>query len=142
MTKEEAQKTYLMLQEIEERAKIMQQQMLILNQQIMEIAATLQSIEELELAEAGSRSYSTVGQGIYVGSQITDTKTLLVNVGAGVIIRKTLQETKDMLAQQFNETQGLQQKAENELRRIAQEGNRLKTELQGLISLAKDKAKA
>ncbi len=141
MTKEEAQKTYLMLQEIEEGAKILQQQMLILNQQSMEIASTLQSIEELENAKSGSKSYSMVGQGIYVGSQITDTKTLLVNAGAGVIVRKTLQETKEMLAQQFNETQSLQQKAEDELRRIAQEGNRLKTELQGLISYAKDKAK-
>lgn len=65
-----------------------------------EIAALRESLGELKNVKKGAKSLSPMGFGIYSQGKIDNTKELLVNVGAGVIVKKPLEEVRKVLESQ------------------------------------------
>ena len=131
---EDAQKRYLALQHLEQKIQQLQQHLALLNQQRAELLLMIQHLDDLERVKLDSKSFVTLGAGIYLSSEVKDTKHVLVNVGAGVLVLKTPGEAKAMLQKQVADVQSIQQQAENELQKMVLEGRTLQSELQGLVS--------
>ncbi len=139
--KEDVQKRYMELQELEQHVKHFQQQHALLNQQLAEILMMAQHVEDLENVQPGSKAFSSLGAGVYVESEVKESHYVLVNVGAGVLVKKPLPEAKAMLLKQVEDIRVLQQNVEGNLRQLGEQGQRLQEELQTLISRETSKRK-
>ena len=83
---------YQSSKEIEERSNFVDQQM----SEIRNLVDELESVESMENKEM----LSPLGIGTFLKTEITD-KKLFVNVGQGVLVRKTIPETKEILEVQI-----------------------------------------
>ena len=68
--------------------------------QIAEIALTKEAINDLANVQEGSEIISPISSGIFLKSSLLDSKKLLVNVGSGTVVEKTIPETTKIIEEQ------------------------------------------
>jgi len=102
MNEEEAKEAYFELKIIEEQMNQVQHQIGHLEGNISEFENSLASLKEIE-GKDGEESFVPLSPGVYAKARIADTKKLVVNVGAGVAVEKSPQETAKIIEKQLNE---------------------------------------
>ena len=91
---------YLMqLQLLEQQAGHFEEQLEVINQQIEELNRLKKNLNDFQNSKE-SEVFSEFGKGIYFKSSIKS-KELLVEVGAGVVVKKTPEEAKEIIVQQI-----------------------------------------
>ncbi len=73
-----------------------------------ELRAVLQALEHIE---KGEETYFGLGGGIYVPARVNKGKKLIVNVGAGVFVEKTIEELKEDVKKRIAEIEEAIKKA-------------------------------
>jgi len=132
MNEEEAREAYFELKMIEEQMKQVQHQIEHLEANISEFENSLTSLNEIE-SKSGEESFVPLSPGVYVKAKISDTKKLVVNVGAGVAVEKSPQDTAKIIEKQLTEMrqyreqmmkgiQLLSARAEEVEKKVAEEG--------------------
>jgi prefoldin alpha subunit len=101
----EVQKKYIEYQVEEQQIRQLQQQLEKLEAQTLEIAAVEQSIEETANARQGADILVPVSGGIFFSASIKDNSSFLVNVGSGVVVRKDVDGTKQLIRDQASEVE-------------------------------------
>lgn len=130
--KEDLQKKYLELQEMEQQIKAYQENLMVLNQQLADILSLVDNIESLEKTKSDTKAYSAVGSGVFVESTIKDANHLLVNVGAGALVKKGVKEARETLLKQAEDLKSMHGRVENEMRGIILNAQKLQSEMQAL----------
>ncbi len=97
------QQKYYHLQMIEAQMQQAQKEMAQLEQKQQELAGLRDSLGELKNTKSKSKSFSQIGLGIYAESTISDTKELLVNVGANLLVKKKVAEVQEILDKQLEQ---------------------------------------
>ena len=87
------QQKYMELQTLNQQIQQLHQQSQVLEQQQSELLKLSQNLDELDKIKPNSKMYAPLGGGLYVEGTITQTKNVLTNVGASVIVSKTIEET-------------------------------------------------
>lgn len=123
------QETFMHIQIMQEQIKQLRQQVQRLDEQAEELTTSYDVIDELRDAEPGTEIRLPVASGIFVKATIQETDPVLVNVGSGVALPKTVAETLDILKNQQQEIEALKNEAVAEHDRLIDEFNRLKEEL-------------
>jgi prefoldin alpha subunit len=95
--KEDQLELQMLIQQITQ----MQQQLEELEKQIMEVNNIQSSLEDLKKVKPGTEIEVPIANGIFAKAEIKNNKTLKVNVGSGVIVTKTIDETKALLEGQI-----------------------------------------
>lgn len=131
--KQEIQKKYLELQNIEQHIKQSQQQILLLNQQLLEFMKLIESIEDFKKIKENSKAFASLGSGIYVEAEIKNTNKLLINVGSDVSVLKKPDEAKEMINKQVEDLKEIIKKTGEELQNIINYAVNLQEELKRLI---------
>lgn len=90
------QECYVELQILEQQAIQVQQYLETLEQQKLELDRLLISLDELKNVK-DSRMFSPFGGGIYLDSELKNNKEILVNVGSGIIVRKSVDDAKELV---------------------------------------------
>ena len=98
---QEIQNKYVELQLLNQQIKQIQEQFLILQQQLTELINIETSLTELKDVKKNNEMFSPIGSGIFVSSTIKDNDLVIVNVGAGVLIEKTVDEAKKLVQSQM-----------------------------------------
>jgi len=101
--KQELQKKYLELQFLDQQINQIRQNIMLLENQSIEMQNLIDNIGEIKNTKKSSKTFSPVGAGFYIESEIKDTSNLLVNVGSNIMIKKSTEEAKTMVAQQEEE---------------------------------------
>lgn len=96
----EKQEQFLQIAQINQEAEKLEQQINLIDQQIRELEAVKQSIEELAIKQIGSEILTNLGKGIFVKTE-TKSKELFVNVGRETMIKKTPEETLKIIGEQM-----------------------------------------
>ncbi len=130
--KEELQKRYLELQELEHQIKAYQQNIIVLNQQVIEVLSLADNIESLERSNLDTKSYSAIGAGVFVESSIKNVDHLLVNVGSGILVKKGAKEAREAILKQAEDLKSMRQRVEDEMRGLILNAQRLQSEMQAL----------
>jgi len=95
-TQEELQKTlqekYMEYQMFEEQVKQIQEQVQTIQKQQEELEGIKDSLEHLSETAVGTELLVPLSSGIFVTSKISDTKTVLMNVGDGVVVPKSMKD--------------------------------------------------
>jgi prefoldin alpha subunit len=98
---------------LEQEANKLQEQFQLVEQQIQEFEILRLSLEKLDETEEKA-ILANLGRGIYFKTELKD-KNLFVNVGNGIVLRKTPQETVEIIEKQINQLQNLRQNLEKQI---------------------------
>jgi prefoldin alpha subunit len=111
--------------------QLMGQQLQQIEQQVEVIGSQIQELKNLkenlaELKNYDKRSIHTpMGAGVFLESELKKPETVLLNVGAGVIVKKDTDSAIKIIGNQVEELKKIQEQMQNELKNLV--GN-----LQGL----------
>ena len=100
--KEELQKMYFEIQMLDEQIKEIQKNLVALDEQIVEINNNIQALDDFKNTETGKSTYVVLAPGIFANAEIKNNRELLVNVGSNVAVKKSVDETKEMLKSRFD----------------------------------------
>ena len=100
--KEELQKMYFEIQMLDEQLKEMKKNMIALDEQVVELNNNIQALDDFKETGTGKSTYVTLIPGVFVNAEIKDDKELLVNVGNNVVVKKTVDDTKELIKKRFD----------------------------------------
>ncbi|MFH1182314.1 MAG: prefoldin subunit alpha [Candidatus Woesearchaeota archaeon] len=123
---------YLALQMLAGKMKQIEAQVQAVSERLAQIREVEDSLDELKAAKAGSEALVPVSEGIFVKAAIKDTASLIVNVGSGVCVEKTPEQTKELLNQRVSELAAHRTQLIAELEMQAMQADKLETELSKL----------
>jgi prefoldin alpha subunit len=132
--KEQLQRKYIELQTLDQHIKLIQDQLQTMENQIMELIYTIQSLDDLKNIRKNSEIFVPVSSGIFTKAEIKENKKLLVNIGANIVIEKEPDDIKKMLEKQVEEIKQLQLKSLNELNKLASRAGSIETEINKITS--------
>ena len=133
MEQQELQQKYMEYQMLDQNIKQLQQQMETADQQLMGILATLQSIDEFSSLKDGSEMLIPVNNGIFAKAKLTKEDSLLVNVGASVVVDKSIEDTKELIEKQKGEMESIRGKITENINKLVDRATVLEKELTQLM---------
>lgn len=104
----ELQDKYMEMQMFEQRIKQVQTQLQSINNQAIEITATIANVNDFETMKSGSEALVPLNNGIFLKATLKENKEFIVNVGSGIAVKKTPEKLKEMLSKQKNELETVQ----------------------------------
>lgn len=96
----ELQKKYVELQLLNEQIKKIHEQFIFLQQQLSELTNLEVTVGETKNVKKDSEIFSSLGSGIFINSKITNTSSVLVNIGAGILVEKNLHDAISLIKAQ------------------------------------------
>ena len=136
---EKLQKLYLEFQVLDQQIKHLEKQNTTLNNQLMELMATNQSLEDMKKLEGKTEILVPLSSGIYAKAELKDNKNFIVNVGANTALVKDLQSTKKLMESQIDEMKKLQVNLINQLQEHTTKAAMLEQEINTLASTLQNK---
>ena len=115
MNEQELQTLYTEFQVMTNTINQLEKQNSALENQLMELMVTNQSLEDMRTTKSGTDILVPLSSGIYAKAELKDNKNFLVNVGANVTLSKDLDTTKELIEEQIDSIQKLQKNLMQEL---------------------------
>ena len=131
---EKLQKLYMEFQMLDQQIKQLEKQHTALNNQLMELMATNQSLEDMKKTKQGTEILIPLSSGIYTKAEIKDSENFIVNIGANIALKKDLSSTKKLIETQIDELKKLQEKFINELQNNTTKAAALEQEINEIAS--------
>lgn len=126
--------------EYESRADQIQMQLDLLNQSIAVTQITGETIENLKNLQDGQEillplgNLSILGNIAYIKAKLMDSSTVLVNVGASVVIEKPIGDAKDLLDKQLEELNKIKAQLSQAMQQIIQNIQQIRNEIERLAA--------
>jgi prefoldin alpha subunit len=117
------------LQILEGTADAMQQRLSFVNAALRELTYTRMTLEGVEKEQSDASVLVPIGGGSFVRAKLETTDKIIVGMGAGVSIEKTIVEAKEIIRSRISEMEKsrveMQQQLVQILNRIQEDRNRL-----------------
>jgi len=101
-----------------------------LEEQLVELQAALQTIDELD---ENKEILLPISGGIFARAKLTTSNELMVNVGANVIVKKKNNETKELLDKRVVQVQEFHEQMTTGIQQLTAKLQVIATELQGQV---------
>lgn len=113
---------------MDSRAREFEQQIMIIDRQLQELRLIQEDLENL--SKNGKKEVlMPLSSDILVKGNITDSENVLVNVGAGVVLKKNINEAKDITEKHEKKISEVKEKLLDEINRIVDYMLRLESDL-------------
>lgn len=136
-TPEEIQKTlqekYMEYQMLEEQLKQVQEQVQTIKKQQEELEGIREALDYLSKTTTGTELLVPVSSGIFVKASITETKNVLMNVGDGVVVPKSMNDAVALISKQKEELSSYLDTLQQNLQLLVLYHERIETELQQIV---------
>jgi|APSaa5957512622_1039677.scaffolds.fasta_scaffold23648_2 prefoldin alpha subunit len=105
-------------------AQMLNQQLQHLQQQLHSLDHQLEGLENLKSdldslkGQKDSKTYSSLNGGVFVESEIKESNSVLLNVGANVLVKKKKEEALELIENQLKELKQIRVKLENEVNKL------------------------
>ena len=129
MQPEISQELMFKLQMYEQQINQLQQQLEAVRQGIVEMEALDKGLSEL-VGKKGKEIFAPVGRGIFARAKL-ESEDLNVDVGGGNMVKKTIPETKKIIADQLGKLEEVQKQLEDALEKMSGEIQKVIAEEQG-----------
>ena len=106
--------------EYQRRAEALQQQISMVSLSAQDCQRAITTIEELEKEKAGAQTMVPIGSGSFVYAKLDMIDKVVVNVGAGISIEKSVPEAKEILQRRKSELDKILEKMNTTLGQLAQ----------------------
>lgn len=131
--KELVQEKYIQFQIIAEQMKQVQQQLQLFDEQLIELSAVIQSLDDFKKLKKETGILVPVNNGIFAEGKIENIDELMVNVGSNVVVKKDVESTKAMLQQRSEELNRQREQIVIGLQALAQRARELEKEILELV---------
>jgi prefoldin alpha subunit len=131
MDQEHKQK-YMQLQAMHQHIEQMQENMKTLEKQVAELVYVEQSLDEMQGVQEGTEILVQLASGIFARAELKEPQTLRVNVGANVVVEKTVNQTRKLLTSQVEDLQKVQLDLQGQFTQVLTGFQQLQQELKTL----------
>lgn len=114
------QELYAELKELDDEIKKLNQHLERIDEQLSELNSSKIIVNEFSAFKKGEELRVPLSSGIYIKTEVTDTKKIMVNVGAGVSVEKTPKEVTKILDTQLVELSGYRERLVEQMRAMIQ----------------------
>ena len=126
---EELQKKYMQFQLMASQAQEMREQINVLESKLTELRMLISTLESLPKLNKNASTWSNLGMSTYVNSKLSDTKEVLVNVGAGVFMKKNIPTAIETVKSQISMSETYLEQLVSSLQTISMQAEALQSEL-------------
>ncbi|WP_370572748.1 prefoldin subunit alpha [Methanomethylovorans sp.] len=105
--------------EYQRRAEALQQQISMVSLSAQDCQRAITTIEELEKEKADAQTMVPIGSGSFVYAKLEMIDKVVVNVGAGISIEKSVAESKEILQRRKDELDKILEKMNTALAQLA-----------------------
>ncbi len=111
----EAQALYAEYQGLGQRAERIREYLRQVEENLEGLATVLAALRTLSETKPGTPSLAPIANGIFVETVLTETTTVRMNVGAGVVVEKSVGEARVILERQRIDLEALRENARRDL---------------------------
>ena len=122
----------MQLQVMDSQIKEMHQQLQVFQTQTEEIKNIITGLDDFKEVKQGTSILVPLSSGIFARAALEENKSLLMNVGAGVVVNKNIDDVKKLLSQQIDKLMKLQEGMTMELNKLASKALPLQEEINSL----------
>lgn len=136
LTEEEKERLEKLASELnirEFQTEVLKQQLTALTRSLSEYTAAAETLKSLQSESGEKESLVLIGANCYVPAKLRYTDKVLVGVGAGVLVEKTLEGAVQILEGKIKELQEALQNTRKELEMVSAEAEKLRPELEKLL---------
>jgi prefoldin alpha subunit len=137
-TEEELRRLSVEMRYLEQTADTLQQRIGMVNAALTDLTYANLTLDGLEKEKENAELLVPIGGNSYVKAKISDTNKVIVGVGAGVSVEKTLQEAKTMLKERLDELEKTMNSAQQQFGQVAERINSGRARLETLLSGARE----
>ena len=127
---------------LEGTADALQSRMSLVNATLTELVVSRMTLEGLEKEKTDAPLFVPIGGGSYIEAKLGNEDKVVVSIGAGVAIEKTLKEAKDTVGSRISELEKTGTALEQQLRRVIEKIQDNRAQLQELSGKLGEREKA
>jgi len=135
---EELRRLSVEMRYLEQTAETLQQRISMVNAAVSDLTFASMTLEGIEKEKENAELLVPIGGNAYVKAKLADTNTVIVGMGAGVSIEKTLAEAKTTLKERLDELVKTMNSAQQQFNQVAERINTGRGRLETLLSSARE----
>ncbi len=136
---EELRRLSMEMRYLEQTADALQQRISMINAALTDINYANMTLDGIEKEKENSEMLIPIGGSSYVKAKIADTNKVIIGLGSGVSIEKTLPEAKLILKERLDELQKTMQSAQQQFSQVAERINSSRSRLESMLSTREGK---
>lgn len=137
-TEEELRRLSVELRYLEQTAETLQQRTSMVSAAITDLTYANMALDGIEKEKENAELLVPIGGSSYVKVKLADSNRVIVGIGAGVSVEKTLQEAKTALKERLDELEKTLNSAQQQFTQVAERINTGRNRLETLLSSEKE----
>ena len=137
-SQEELRRLSVEMQYLEQTAETLQQRISMVNAAITDLTYANMTLDGIEKEKENAELLVPIGGNAYVKAKLGDTNTVIVGMGAGVSVEKTLVEARVTLKERLDELEKTMNVAQQQFTQVAERINSGRGRLETLLSSARE----
>jgi prefoldin alpha subunit len=134
VAEEELNRLSVEMRYLEQTAETLQQRIGMINAAITDLSYANLTLESMEKEKENAELLVPIGGGSYIKVKLASSDTVIVGMGAGVSVEKTLPEAKAIVKERLDELERTMNSAQQQFAQVAQRINAGRSQLQSLLS--------
>src|SRR5512136_2399644 len=123
---------------LEQTAETLQQRMQMLNAAITDLTYANMTLDGIEKEKENAELLVPIGGSSYIKVKLSESNKVIVGMGSGVSIEKTLPEAKDIVKERLGELEKTMVSAQQQFGQVAERINVSRNRLESLLSSARE----
>jgi prefoldin alpha subunit len=135
---EELRKLSVEMRFLEQTAESLQQRISMVNAAITDLTYANMTLDGIEKEKADAELLVPIGGGSYIKVKLAETDKVVVGMGAGVSIEKTLPEAKEIVKERLGELEKTMTSAQHQFAQVAQRINVGRNRMESLLATVRE----
>jgi prefoldin alpha subunit len=135
---EELRRLSVEMRYLEQTAETLQQRISMVNAAITDLTYASMTLEGIETEKENAELLVPIGGNSYVKAKIADTNKIIVGLGAGVSVEKSLSDAKVTLKERLEELTKTMTSAQQQFGQVAERINTGRGRLESLLASARE----
>jgi prefoldin alpha subunit len=135
---EELRRLSVEMRYLEQTAETLQQRISMVSAAITDLSYANMTLDGIEKEKENAEMLVPIGGGSYVKMKVADTNKVIISMGAGVSIEKTLLEAKVTLKERLDELEKTLNSAQQQFTQVAERINSGRGKLENLLATARE----
>ena len=135
---EEFSKLSVEIRLLEQTAETLQQRISMINAAITDLTYANMTLDDIEKEKQGAELLVPIGGSSYIKAKLANTDKVVVGMGAGVSIEKTMPEAKEIVKERLGELETTMASVQQQFAQVAQRINAGRTRLERLLATVRE----
>lgn len=118
----------------EQTAEALQQRLTMMNAAMTDLTYASLTLESIEKEKENAEMMVPIGGSSYINVKLANPDKVIIGMGAGVSVEKTLPEAKDIIKQRIDELDKTKGQMQQQLSQIVERINQGRTQMESLLA--------